>query len=156
MSVAFRRESDEEHKEPRFELPIPAGPNLVTPRGLAQIEERIAALDAEIAGAGSEEVRERAKRELRYWSTRKTTAELAPTPDGEEVAFGTRVTFSLNGLARTIDIVGDDEADPAAGSVGISAPLVRAMLGAEEGELVDFNGLAEALEIVSIEVVPTP
>ena len=33
MSVAFRRESDEEHKEPRFELPIPAGPNLVTEDG---------------------------------------------------------------------------------------------------------------------------
>jgi len=33
MSVAFRRESDEEHKEPRFELPIPPGPNLVTRRG---------------------------------------------------------------------------------------------------------------------------
>ncbi len=33
MSVAFRRESDEEHKEPRFELPIPPGPNLVTERG---------------------------------------------------------------------------------------------------------------------------
>ena len=33
MSVAFRRESDEEHLEPKFELPIPPGPNLVTPRG---------------------------------------------------------------------------------------------------------------------------
>ena len=29
MSVAFRRDSDEEHKEPRFELPIPVGPNLL-------------------------------------------------------------------------------------------------------------------------------
>ena len=31
MSVAFRRESDEEHLEPKFELPIPPGPNYVTP-----------------------------------------------------------------------------------------------------------------------------
>ena len=37
MSVAFRRESDEEHLEPKFELPIPPGPNLVTARGLALI-----------------------------------------------------------------------------------------------------------------------
>ena len=37
MSVAFRRDSDEEHKEPRFELPIPPGPNYVTERGLALI-----------------------------------------------------------------------------------------------------------------------
>ena len=40
MSVAFRRESDEEHLEPKFELPFPPGPNLVTPRGLALIEGR--------------------------------------------------------------------------------------------------------------------
>ena len=33
MSVAFRRESDEEHLEPKFEIPIPVGPNLVTARG---------------------------------------------------------------------------------------------------------------------------
>ena len=44
MSVAFRRESDEEHKEPRFELPIPPGPNLVTARGLVQTEAKVAAL----------------------------------------------------------------------------------------------------------------
>lgn len=152
MSVAFRRESDEEHKEPRFELPIPAGPNLVTARGLALIEGKIAELDARIeAGGGEAEIAE-AKRELRYWSTRKTTAEIAPVPDGEEVAFGTRVTFRLNGAERTISIVGDDEAEPGTGSVGISAPLVRAMLGATVGESLDFNGQDEAIEIVAVEV----
>ena len=46
MSVAFRRESDEEHKEPRFELPIPAGPNLVTARGLALIDDQVRVLEA--------------------------------------------------------------------------------------------------------------
>ena len=45
MSVAFRRESDEEHLEPRFEIPIPPGPNLVTARGLEQITARVAALE---------------------------------------------------------------------------------------------------------------
>ena len=44
MSVAFRRESDEEHKEPKFELPLPPGPNLVTPRGLALIEAKVVEL----------------------------------------------------------------------------------------------------------------
>lgn len=152
MSVAFRRESDEEHKEPRFELPIPAGPNLVTARGLAQIEDKIAELDARIEAGGAEGEIEQAKRELRYWSTRKTTAQLAPVPGGEEVAFGTRVTFRLNGATRTIAIVGDDEAEPGAGSVGISAPLVRAMLGGAVGERLDFNGRDEAIEIVAIKV----
>src|SRR4029079_14786816 len=46
MSVAFLRESDEEHKEPRFELPIPPGPSLVTPRGLALIEAKVGELEA--------------------------------------------------------------------------------------------------------------
>jgi hypothetical protein len=43
MSVAFRRESDDEHKEPEFELPIPVGANLVTPRGARLLTFRNAA-----------------------------------------------------------------------------------------------------------------
>jgi hypothetical protein len=66
MSVAFRRESDEEHTEPRFELPIPAGPNLVTARGLALIEARVAALSAESLEETDAERLESLKRDLRY------------------------------------------------------------------------------------------
>ena len=46
MSVAFRRDSDEEHLEPKFELPIPLGPNLVTARGLELLETKVAELEA--------------------------------------------------------------------------------------------------------------
>ena len=46
MSVAFRRDGDEEHLEPKFELPIPPGPNLVTARGLAQIRAKVVELEA--------------------------------------------------------------------------------------------------------------
>ena len=46
MSVAFRRESDDEHMEPKFELPIPPGPNWVTARGLRLTQEQVAALEA--------------------------------------------------------------------------------------------------------------
>ena len=49
MSVAFRRESDDEHLEPKFELPIPPGPNLVTPAGRVLIEDRIRTLEASLA-----------------------------------------------------------------------------------------------------------
>ena len=45
MSVAFRRESDDEHLEPKFEIPIPPGPNLVTARGLAMIGQRVSDLE---------------------------------------------------------------------------------------------------------------
>lgn len=153
MSVAFRRESDEEHKEPRFELPIPAGPNLVTRRGLQQIEARVQELTARIAAGGAEADIEAAKRDLRYWSTRQATAELAPSATGEEVAFGTRVTFELNGARRTIAIVGDDEADPATGSISFSAPLARAMMGGCAGDRIDFGGKSDAVEILDVVTV---
>lgn len=152
MSVAFRRESDEEHLEPRFELPLPSGPNLVTPRGRALIDERIAALQAEQPGADDAR-REQIARELRYWNTRQITAILAPAPPEDEVAFGSRVRFRLNGAEREIGIVGDDEADPAAGLVAFSAPLARALIGAGEGERVAFNGRDEAIEILAISPV---
>lgn len=153
MSVAFRRDSDEEHKEPRFELPIPVGPNLVTPNGLALIRARVAQLEAVIAAGPDEPALEEAKRALRYWNTRQATAQLAPPPPPDEVGFGSRVGFRQNGSVRRIEIVGDDEADPAAGRISFSAPLARALIGACVGDLVDFAGRAEALEVVEIESI---
>jgi transcription elongation GreA/GreB family factor len=152
MSVAFRRESDEEHLEPKFELPIPAGPNLVTPRGLALIERRIGELEAGLGGAEEAAVAE-IRRDLRYWNTRRITAELAPVPAGDKVEIGTRVNLLLNGKPRTLQIVGDDEAEPASGLVSFNAPLSRAMLGAEVGDLLAFGGVDDAIEILGIEAV---
>lgn len=150
MSVAFRRDSDEEHKEPRFELPIPVGPNLVTATGLAKIEARVAEIEAFVAAEADEAKLAEAKRELRYWHTRHATAQLVPPPPADEVGFGCRVDFRQNGALRRIDIVGDDEADPASGRISFSAPLARALIGACVGDLVDFAGRAEALEVVAI------
>lgn len=155
MSVAFRRESDEEHKEPRFELPIPPGPNLVTAAGLRQAEAQVAALEAKVAAETEELALADAQRSLRYWRTRLATAELAPPPPADEAAFGSRVTFRLNGVERTVDIVGDDEADPAAGKLAFSAPLARALIGAGAGDLADFGGKADAIEILSVAAIDT-
>jgi transcription elongation GreA/GreB family factor len=151
VSVAFRRDSDEEHKEPRFELPIPVGPNLVTANGLALIRARVAELEAFIAAGPDEPALEEAKRNLRYWLTRQATAQLAPPPPADEAGFGSRVAFRQDdGAVRRIDIVGDDEADPAAGRISFSAPLARALIGAAIGDLVDFAGRAEALEVLEV------
>ncbi|MDB5680438.1 MAG: nucleoside-diphosphate kinase [Sphingomonas bacterium] len=149
MSVAFRRESDEEHKEPRFELPIPAGPNLVTENGLALIDARIADLEAEQATA-AEPRREEIARDLRYWHTRRVTAIVAPPPPTDEIAFGSRVRVRIDGGTRDIRIVGDDEADPAAGLIAFSAPLARALIGAAEGETVSLPCRDEAIEVERI------
>lgn len=154
MSVAFRRESDEDHKEPRFELPLPPGPNLVTERGLAIMRERVAHFTAAVDAALDDDARTAAKRDLRYWQTRETSAEIAPIPAPGEVAFGTRVTFRLNGRTRTLDLVGADEADPDAGRITFTAPLAQAMLDAEAGDRVEFNGKADAIEILDAQPIP--
>lgn len=152
MSVAFRRESDEEHLEPKFELPIPPGPNLVTPRGLALIRDRVADLERRIAAAPAD-ARDALKRDLRYWNTRAATAELAPPPESDEAGIGTRVRFRLNGQSRTLEIVGHDEADPAADRIAFSAPLARALIGAIPGEQLDFAGRADAITLDSVEPI---
>ena len=154
MSVAFRRESDDEHLEPTFELPIPAGPNYVTARGLAQISAKLADLTAYLDSLTVESEIKAAKRELRYWNTRQSTAQLLDKPDGTRVAFGCTVDYALNGKLNTITLVGDDEADASLGLVAFTAPLARAMLDAEVGEAVDFAGKAEALEVKDIRVRP--
>ena len=151
MSVAFRRESDEEHREPRFELPIPAGPNLVTPRGLSLIEARVAALEA--AAGGDEAALADRKRTLNYWRTRLATARVTPAPTGDEAGFGSRVTFTQNGARRTIDIVGDDEAEPSIGRIAFSAPLARALMGGAAGDVVAFGAKGQVIEIVGVEAI---
>ncbi len=150
MSVAFRRESDDEHLEPKYELPIPPGPNLVTERGLAEIEARIAELDAQLAEPMEDEARKKVQRDARYWLNRRATAQLVPTPDGEEVAVGTRVTYTRDGQTRTILIVGHDESDPDTNRIAFTAPLVRAMLGSVEGDEVTLEG-GQILSIMGIE-----
>ncbi|OYY89456.1 MAG: nucleoside-diphosphate kinase [Sphingomonas sp. 28-66-16] len=154
MSVAFRRESDEEHKEPRFELPIPPGPNLVTASGLVLVREKAAALSEAVAAETDPVALEALRRDQRYWQTRAASAVLAPVADGAAVAFGCRVTARINGATRTIDIVGDDEADPAADRLAFSAPLARAMIGAEPDETIDFNGKPGAIEIIAVAAIP--
>lgn len=150
MSVAFRREGDDEHLEPKFELPIPLGPNLVTARGLALIKERVAEIAAQLAALSDEAEIKSAKRDLRYWQTREVTAEVMPVASGERVEFGTEVNFRLNGKVRTLGIVGDDEADPAQGLVSFSAPLSRALMGAEVGDLLEFGGVEDAIEVIGV------
>ena len=148
MSVAFRRDSDEEHLEPRFELPLPPGPNLVTPRGLGLIEARNAELEAALAATGDAEQRKAIARDLRYWRSRLVSAQLAPPATGEIVAIGTSVTLGQAGRPRTLAIVGHDEADPAHGRLAFTAPLARALLGAEVGEDVALGDAT--LTIVAI------
>ncbi|WP_109807973.1 GreA/GreB family elongation factor [Sphingosinithalassobacter portus] len=150
MSVAFRREGDDEHKEPEFELPIPVGPNLVTERGLALIAAKEAALKAAIAAEPDADARKKLARGHRYWATQHATAQIAPPPQPDEAGIGSLVTVKRDGKTQRFRIVGHDEADPAAELLAFTAPLARAVMGAMAGELVDFGGRPESVEILSI------
>jgi transcription elongation GreA/GreB family factor len=151
MSVAFRRESDEEHLEPKFARPIPPGPNLVTKAGMAQIEAEAQRLEAELAAATDEAAITALKRDLKYWQARRASAEIQPAASGAKVEFGTRVRFLLKGAARVVEIVGSDEADPAHDRLAFTAPLARALMGAEVGEVLDLGAVEAAIEVLGIE-----
>lgn len=153
MSVAFRRESDEEHKEPRFEIPLPPGPNLVTARGLAAIRDKIAELEAALALAEEDETRTALRRDLKYWNTRETTAEIAPVPGDDEVGFGSLVTYRLDDKEATAELVGSDEADPPAGRIAFTSPLAQALIGLAPGESESFG--EREVTVVATEAIPT-
>jgi transcription elongation GreA/GreB family factor len=154
VSVAFRRDCDEEHLEPRFELPIPLGPNLVTPRGLTHIEAQVKHFETRVTLETEELSLNDAKRSLRYWRTRLSTAQIVPPPPTNRVAFGSRVTFQMNGAVRATNIVGDDEADPKSGYIAFSAPLARAMMGLVVGDFADFGTKQDAIEIIDVGLCP--
>ena len=159
MSVAFTREEDAEAVAANLpDRPIPTHANLVTPAGLAQIETALAvarnAWDAARAGDAISADRSAmavATRDLRYWSARRASAQLieSGTADGC-VRFGARVTIErADGQRQRWAIVGDDEANPAAGSVSHVSPLARAVIGKTIGDMVMLAG--RPVEIVAIE-----
>jgi transcription elongation GreA/GreB family factor len=142
MSRAFIREPDAPEGEALPELKISSHPNLVTRRGLAMIDEKIATLTKELASCPDELHRARIERDLRYWKVRHATATIAevPDPNSDEVAFGSRVTVSRDGgPAETIEIVGEDEADPAEHRLSWVSPMAAALMGGMPGETVEVG-----------------
>lgn len=139
MSRAFVREPDADTPaDPLPEIPLPPPPNPVTARGAAGIETTIAELEARLADAARTDHAE-LKRRLRYWTARRATAQITPAPaDPDEIGFGSRVTVDWPGRGEVvIEIVGEDESDPAAGRVSWRAPLAAALIGAGRGDAVD-------------------
>jgi transcription elongation GreA/GreB family factor len=158
MSVAFTREEDHEAQAANLpDRPVSPHPNLVTPEGMARIEAELAAAQAAYAEAQSagdvsadRTAMARATRDLRYWSARRASAQLVEphTPDGK-VAFGGVVSIERDdGRTQTFRIVGEDEADPAKGSVSYVSPLARALLGKEVGDTVLVVG--GEVEIIAV------
>ena len=163
MSRAFVNEDaqSEAQAEPP-ERPQSPHPNYVTPQGLAALECRLADLLAERsalpddAEAMSQEAAlRRIDRNARYVGMRIDRA-IVVNPNEQprdEVAFGATVRVcDSDDRERIFTIVGEDEADVAAGRVSWVSPLARALLGAEAFDRVVWkrpSGDCE-LEIVAI------
>jgi transcription elongation GreA/GreB family factor len=159
MSVAFTREEDSEAAAANLpDRPVSTHPNLVTPEGLEQLEANLEAARAAYSAAQAGEdvsadrtAMARATRDLRYYGARRASAQLMENPDGtDQVAFGSTVTFEReDGRTQRFRIVGEDEADPAAGSVSYVSPLARALLGKAVGDTAQVAG--GEVEIAAIE-----
>lgn len=154
MSKAFTKE--EEGGDIYDDLPDRpvTSHNLVTPKGLELIEAELARLHTDHAAAHDADDRMRIakiNRDLRYWTSRRSTAQLVEAPeDNREVRFGSTVTIKRDdGREQTYRLVGEDEADPVAGTLSYVSPLAQALMGKPVGEVVQA-GPTEA-EIVSIQ-----
>jgi transcription elongation GreA/GreB family factor len=152
MSRAFVKNLDDTVEE-LPDRPVSPHPNLVTPEGLAHIEAEVARLQREHAAAHAANERAaltRAARDLRYWTARRASAQLVPAPsDRDKVHFGATVTIVRDdGRRQTFRIVGEDEADPAHGTLSHVSPLACALFGKQVGDTVEVaNSKAEIVEI---------
>ncbi|HEY7638470.1 MAG TPA: GreA/GreB family elongation factor [Steroidobacteraceae bacterium] len=155
MSRAFVRETDgAEVPQDLPERPVSSHPNFVTARGLQQIEERIRELEAareEPKRSEDKDALARVDRELRYWQQRKSSAKLVePEAAPLKVRFGVHVTLQFeDGTQRSYTLVGEDEADPARGSISWISPIAQALIGASRGDEVTLQG--QLAEITALE-----
>ena len=143
MSQAFVKETDNVRSDELPDREISPHPNYVTAEGLALIEARVAEFQRDYAEAQAADDRPRlakAARELRYWTARRLSAQLVPSAEDDgRIRFGSRVTLRGEGGERSYRIVGEDEADPAQGSLSYVSPLARALVGKEEGDRVKIG-----------------
>ncbi|NBB52542.1 transcription elongation factor GreA [Rhizobium sp. CRIBSB] len=158
MSVAFTRDEDLEATAADLpDRPVSPHPNHVTAEGLAMIEAELAAARAAYTAAqsaGSIETDRtamaRATRDLRYWSSRRASAQLLELPADGRVRFGGTVVIEReDGRRQTWRIVGEDQADPAKGSVSHVSPMARALMGRTVGDEALVAGqMVEVVEVL--------
>ena len=153
MSSAFVKEEEGGEAVDLADRPVSPHPNFVTAAGLAAIEAELARLQPQYAAAQAASDRgalARIARDLRYWNARRSSAQVVSEPtNARAVQFGSAVTIVRDdGRRQTYRIVGEDEADPAKGTLSHVSPLARALFGKEVGDTVRA-GSAQA-EIVKI------
>ena len=159
MSVAFTKEDSAETASETLlpDRPVSPHPNLVTEAGLKALESQLQqAREAYETAQKIEDINERRRqaaiplRDGRYFAARVRTAQLMPNPaSNDTVAFGSTVTFKReDGRVQKYHIVGEDEADPKAGSISFVSPVARSLMGKAVGDVAGTS--PQELEIIAI------
>jgi len=178
MSKAFVKETDDEPDLPEEAPQLPSGlKNYMTPDGHRHMQEELRRLLREdrpktvevVAWAagngdrsengdylyGKKRLRE-IDRRIRFLSKQLETAvvvDSAAQKNRDQVFFGATVTYANGaGAEKTVTIVGIDEADLDQGRVSWISPVARALLKAQEGDLVELRTPAgiERIEVLEI------
>lgn len=162
MSRAFVKETDGDQIDELPERPQSPHPNYVTPSGLAALQAQLHELQEQRRRLMEDpdellnkETLKLVERDLRYVQERVDRAILIDpaSQPRDQVAFGATVkTIDENDQERNFVIVGEDEADAAAGKISWVSPLARTLMGASVGDTVTWKRPAGdlELEIVSI------
>ncbi|PYB76730.1 GreA/GreB family elongation factor [Pseudomonas soli] len=134
-------------------------PNYVTANGLAQLQQRVAALNAlhaELQAEGDTDKQRLAdtERDLRYFTARVQSAQVVPAATStEKVQIGSLVRFvDEHDQEHQVQLVGEDQADAAQGLVNWGPPLGRALLGVGPGDEVLWRRPAgdQMIEVLAI------
>jgi transcription elongation GreA/GreB family factor len=159
LSVAFTKEESAETASETLlpDRPISPHPNFVTQAGLHALERQLRdAREACELAQRIDDVNEKRRqsaiplRDVRYFAERLRTAQLVADPAStDRVAFGSTVTFNrADGRVQKYRIVGEDEADPKAGSISFVSPVAKSLMGKAIGDVVGSG--SQELEIVAI------
>ena len=153
MSRAFVKDQDADSVVDLPDRLISEHPNDVTAHGLELIEAELKRAQEALAAAQAADDREaiaRASRDMRYWDARRATAHVvAPFEDTSQVRLGHTVKLARDdGRQQIFRIVGEDEADPAKGTLSHVAPLALALFGKSVGDTVRAG--EHELEILDI------
>ncbi len=178
MSKAFTKETEQEDEDHDVEPALPAGAkHYMTRRGhavlRAEFEHMVKAERPELVKVvswaagngdrsengdyiyGKKRLREIDKR-IRFLTKRLENAvvvEPAEHENVEQVFFGATVSLrDSDGMERTYQIVGIDEADAGKGLISWISPLARALIKARQGDVVGFQSPAGLREIEVVEI----
>ncbi|WP_019038118.1 GreA/GreB family elongation factor [Psychroflexus tropicus] len=160
MSRGFVKEGDQEEPivvPPRASLPEGRS-NYVTPYGkkmLLQEKENLEAQKDRLSLVDDTERRRELSLlngKLKLLMERITSAQIIDpkTQNTQEVRFGAKVKFKMNGIQQTFQIVGVDEANIKEKKIAFTSPIAKAIISKKTGECFEFK-LGE--EVRSIEIL---